>query len=92
MSRKITSTELAKNTSEILDRVVHRGEDFVVERRGKTVCRIVPAKRKHATGAELVEAIDDFAAREGPLGDDSVEAIRQARSGGRKLAPWRPPS
>ena len=39
----ITSTTLSRSTSEILNRVIYRGERFIVQRGGKIVARIEPA-------------------------------------------------
>jgi antitoxin (DNA-binding transcriptional repressor) of toxin-antitoxin stability system len=40
----ISATDLARNTREILDRVVGRGETVVVERNHTMVAKIVPAE------------------------------------------------
>ena len=40
--RKITATELARNLRAILDRVAESGEDYLVERSGRPVARVVP--------------------------------------------------
>lgn len=49
--REITATEAAKRFSDLLDAVEHRGESFVVVRRGHVVASIAPAPS--ATGAAL---------------------------------------
>ena len=41
--RDISATDAARRFSELLDDVEHRGESFVVVRRGRAVARIVPA-------------------------------------------------
>jgi antitoxin (DNA-binding transcriptional repressor) of toxin-antitoxin stability system len=43
MESHLTATEAARNFSDLVDRVLYRGEVFVVERGGRSVCRIVPA-------------------------------------------------
>jgi prevent-host-death family protein len=43
MESHITATEAARTFSDLLNRVLYRGEVFVVERGGQPVCRIVPA-------------------------------------------------
>ena len=40
----ITATELARNLSDILNRVKYRGERFLVERNGEAVATLEPAK------------------------------------------------
>jgi antitoxin (DNA-binding transcriptional repressor) of toxin-antitoxin stability system len=49
--REITATEAAKRFSDLLDAVEHRGESFVVVRRGHAIASIAPAPS--ATGAAL---------------------------------------
>ncbi len=55
METKITATELARNLSDILNRVRYRGERFVVERNGEAVAIIEPSARKSLTVREFVE-------------------------------------
>lgn len=43
MMREITATEAAKRFSDILDAVEHRGESFVVVRRGQAIASLSPA-------------------------------------------------
>lgn len=54
MERRISATEAARSFSELLNRVRYRGEEFVIERGGEPVCRLVPARRLVRTVAELV--------------------------------------
>jgi antitoxin (DNA-binding transcriptional repressor) of toxin-antitoxin stability system len=56
--RKITATEAARNFSDILNRVKYNGEEFVVERNGEVVRRIVPPLKPQPpgmTGKEFAE-------------------------------------
>jgi len=43
--RRISATELARNTREVLDAVAARGEVVIVERNGAPIARIAPAQR-----------------------------------------------
>ncbi|MCL4466576.1 MAG: type II toxin-antitoxin system Phd/YefM family antitoxin [Chloroflexi bacterium] len=43
METRVTSTELAKGLSDILNRVRYRGERFVVERNGEPVAVLTPS-------------------------------------------------
>jgi antitoxin (DNA-binding transcriptional repressor) of toxin-antitoxin stability system len=43
--RKISATELARNTREILDQVASQGETVVVERNHTIIAQIVPPER-----------------------------------------------
>ncbi len=49
MARRITSTEAARRWSEILDAVEHRHEEFVVERHGRDVAAVAPARGAPST-------------------------------------------
>jgi prevent-host-death family protein len=53
METRISATEAARRFSDVLNRVRYKGEEFLVERSGQPVCRIVPAQRKRFTGADL---------------------------------------
>lgn len=44
MATRVTATEVARSFSDVLNRVRYRGEEFVVERGGEPVCRIVPVE------------------------------------------------
>ncbi len=72
---KITATEAVRRFSDILNRVKYKGEEFVVERGGEPVCRIVPAgPPKKFTVADFVRVL-----REAPKPDpeywDDLEDI-----------------
>jgi prevent-host-death family protein len=41
--KRLSATEAARRFSDLLDRVEHDGESFVVERRGRAVASIRPA-------------------------------------------------
>ncbi len=53
MTRRITATEAARTFSDVVNRVLYRGEDFVVERAGAPVCRIGPLTPSRCTVEEL---------------------------------------
>jgi len=53
MKNTYSATQAARNFSDILNRIRYRGEEFVIERGGEPVCRIVPAAPFSATGGEL---------------------------------------
>ncbi len=42
MESRISATELAEHLSDVLNRVSHRGERFLVERNGEPVARLSP--------------------------------------------------
>jgi len=55
MESHLTATEAARNFSDFVNRVLDRGEVFVIERRGQPVCRIVPAKPAKFTLRDLAQ-------------------------------------
>lgn len=78
MPTRITSTQLSRNLSDVLNRVRYRGETFIVERKGEPVAKIT-GPPKEATLADLVEII----LRHSPLDDkwaDDLEAARKAQT------------
>jgi prevent-host-death family protein len=42
---EISATDAARNFSDLLDAVEHRGEDFVIIRRGRTIAHLAPTAR-----------------------------------------------
>ena len=57
MKSRISATEAARSFSELMNRVRYRGESFVVERGGKPICEILPAKPISFSGAELASLL-----------------------------------
>ena len=57
MKSRISATEAARSFSELMNRVRYRGESFVVERGGKVICEILPAKPAKCSGAELASLL-----------------------------------
>jgi prevent-host-death family protein len=56
--KELSATEAARSFSEVLDAVEHRGQSFVITRKGKPVARIAPAKTM--TGKALKELLRRF--------------------------------
>ena len=57
MKLRISATETARRFSELMNRVRYRGESFVVERGGKPICEILPAKPSKFSGRELADLL-----------------------------------
>jgi antitoxin (DNA-binding transcriptional repressor) of toxin-antitoxin stability system len=58
MTTRIRATDLARNLSDILNRIAYQGERFVVERNGQVIAEIGPAERPgHTTVGELYELL-----------------------------------
>jgi prevent-host-death family protein len=76
-SKRVSATEASRSFSELVNRVRYAGEEFVVEKGGEPVCRIVPVAEKPAltlgdlarlvSGSgpdlELADAIEEAVAR-----------------------------
>lgn len=58
MESRISATEAARSFSNFLNRVRNRGEQFVIERGGEAICRIVPAGSPKFTLADLVQLLE----------------------------------
>ena len=57
MKLRISATETARRFSELMNRVHYRGESFVVERGGKPICEILPARPAKFNGRELADLL-----------------------------------
>jgi antitoxin (DNA-binding transcriptional repressor) of toxin-antitoxin stability system len=57
MKSPISATEAARSFSELMNRVRYRGKSFIVERSGKPICEILPARPPRFNGAELVSLL-----------------------------------
>jgi antitoxin (DNA-binding transcriptional repressor) of toxin-antitoxin stability system len=57
MKIHISATEAVRSFSELMKRVRYRGESFVVERGGKPICEILPAKPPKFSGGELAKLL-----------------------------------
>jgi hypothetical protein len=57
MKVRISATRAARNFSELMNRVHYRGEVFVVERGGKSICEIRPSGPAKFTGRELANLL-----------------------------------
>ena len=63
MATRVTATELARNLSDILNRIRYQGEEFVVERGGEPIADLGPVAQ-HSRGimvSELVSRLGDLA-------------------------------
>jgi antitoxin (DNA-binding transcriptional repressor) of toxin-antitoxin stability system len=87
MTTRITATELARNLSDILNRVRYQGETFRVERNGEVVAELKPAPdTKVFTVAHFRRAFGDIKVPEG-MGADIEEARKSL--GPLPEPPWR---
>lgn len=54
MKTRISATKAARSFSDLVNRACYRGESFVVERRGRALCEIVPAGATASTIGDFV--------------------------------------
>ena len=58
MATRISATRAARSFSDVLSRVRYRGEEFIVEKGGEPIGRIVPIRAgSRSTGAELARVL-----------------------------------
>ena len=58
MESHLSATRAARSFSDLLNRVRYRNEEFVIERGGEPLCRMVPVKRTGLTGAAFKSILD----------------------------------
>ncbi len=56
-ARRLSATEAQRRFSEVVDRIANRRERFLIERKGKAVCEMIPARRRLLNLAELAELL-----------------------------------
>jgi antitoxin (DNA-binding transcriptional repressor) of toxin-antitoxin stability system len=76
MATKITATELARNLSDILNRVRYKGESFEVVRGGETIAELKGTERRRFTVADFIEFWDNVPKPDPAFWDDVEEAHR----------------
>lgn len=87
MATTITSTELSKRLSDVLNRVKYKGEKFVVQRNGETIATIAPASEPPGiTVKELIAEIGNLRMPGDGFAED-LEAV-QAEQGIATLPEW----
>ncbi len=79
--KEVTATEAARHFSEVLDAVEHRGESFMVIRKGRAVARIEPART--STWGDVLELL-----REYPPDPDWAREIAETRALLTDRDPW----
>jgi prevent-host-death family protein len=72
--REIPATEAARNFSEVLDAVEHRGEEFTIRRRGKLVAKLMPMD-----GGSTLATLSEILKRH-PADEDYWKDIREVRA------------
>ena len=77
MTTHLSATEAVRTFSDLLNRIRYRGEEFVVERGGEAICRMLPAgPLKRVTLGELAALLPEL-----PKPDAAfAAAVRRASS------------
>jgi antitoxin (DNA-binding transcriptional repressor) of toxin-antitoxin stability system len=86
VARRITATAAARGFSDIVNQVHYQGEEFLVERGGTTVCRIVPAGPRKCTLAELASVLESAPRADRGFATAVTRAARAQPKVGR--SPW----
>ena len=77
MSKTITATHLARNLSDILNRVQYQNEEFVIQKNGKTIAKILsPNTERTTTAKEFADAMKGHKWPDPDFADD-LEEIQQ---------------
>lgn len=82
----VSATQAARHFSDLLNRVRYRGEEFLIERGGEPICRLVPARPSRCSGADLAELLRSIP-KPDPGYWDAVEQILK-RQPSLPKSPW----
>jgi len=87
MTTHVSATEAVRTFSDLLNRILYRGEEFVVERAGEPVCRMMPAApAKRLNLRDLASLLREIPKPDAGYASD---VRRAARSQGRPpRSPW----
>jgi antitoxin (DNA-binding transcriptional repressor) of toxin-antitoxin stability system len=88
MESYINATELARNLSDVLNRIHYRHESFLMQRGGQSVARLSPAGASVCTWAQLKELLTALPSVDDEFADDVHDAIAAQDALGN--APWEP--
>jgi antitoxin (DNA-binding transcriptional repressor) of toxin-antitoxin stability system len=83
----VSATQAVRSFSDLVNRARYRGEEFVVERAGEPVCRILPADvPRRLTLGELASLLREFPNTDPAYASDVRRALR--RQGRMPRSPW----
>ena len=87
MSTRVSATEAVRTFSDLLNRIRYRGEEFVIERGGQPLCRMVPATPSRPLKMkELVPLLREIPEADAGYAPDVRRARR--RQGRLPRSPW----
>lgn len=90
MPKAASVTDVARNFSEFINRVVHRGEEFVLTRGGKAVAELrpVPAGRKISELPKIFASLPRLDAGEAVAYARDIDAAREEQAQEPDYDPW----
>ncbi len=91
METTLTVTEAARRFSDLINRVVYRGDTAVLVRNGTVVARIVPERRRETNGIDLALALESaprLSPEEAASFADDIEAGRSEMNRRPMPTPW----
>jgi prevent-host-death family protein len=87
MTTAISATQAARSFSDLLARVRYRGEEVVVEKGGKPICRVTPVRiAPRSTAQDLARALATLPRPDREYFDHVERAVR--RQGKVPKSPW----
>ena len=86
MITRVSATEAVRAFSDLLNRIRYRGEEFVIERGGQALCRMVPAAPGRLTMKELGSLLREIPEADAEFASDVRRASR--RQGRLPRSPW----
>ena len=78
MEKIITATEMARTLSEVLNKVAYNGDEYIVERNGKPVCKVIPAGKPWTTAQQAAELFRTLPKVDAKFKED-VEYVRRSQ-------------
>ena len=81
MAKRISATEASRKFSDMLNAVEHRNQEFVVERRGRAIAELAPARASAARGATWGDVLQlfDEGVRPDPRFAREMARVRRSR-------------
>ena len=85
--KKISASDAARHFSDLVNRVLYRGDEYIVERAGEPVCRIVPlGSPATLDGEEAARLLEGLPPTDDEFARDIARVIRdQPRA---SVPPW----
>ena len=90
MKTPISVTEAVRNFADFINRVVYRGEDFVLERGGRPVARLIPVPQAGRLGdlPALLDTVPNLSTEEAEALATDIEDARSQLPPLAREDPW----